>query len=172
MLGAAACRTAGARPSAPPGKVTTALTVTSKSFPAEGPIPVDSTCDGAEKSPELSWSAPPSGTKSIALLMNDPDSPSGDFTHWVAFDIRPDVVSIPEGADPADVGGIAGINSFHRAGYSGPCPPHGEMHRYIFHVLALDTTLDPGLGADRSALAGAMSGHLLAEGAIAGTFGH
>ncbi len=128
---------------------------------------MDATCDGADRSPELSWSAPPAGTKSI-----DPDAPSGDFTHWLAFDIRPDVVSLPEGADVAEYGGTVGINSFHRPGYSGPCPPQGEMHRYVFHVLALDTTLDPRLGSDRSSLASAMSGHLLAEGALAGTFGH
>jgi Raf kinase inhibitor-like YbhB/YbcL family protein len=148
------------------------LTVTSKSIPADGTIPVDETCDGTDKSPELSWSAPPPGTKSLAVIVDDPDASSGEFTHWLAFNIRPDVLMLPEGADPSEYGGAVGINSFHRPGYSGPCPPHGEFHRYVFHVLALDTTLDPGLGSDREALAGAMSGHLLAQGALAATFGH
>ncbi len=172
LVGAAACRSGSAHPSAPAGKTVIALTVTSKSIPADGSIPVDATCDGVDRSPELSWSAPPEGTKTLAVIVDDPDAPSGDFTHWLVFDIRPDVLSLPEGADPADVGATVGINSFHRPGYSGPCPPHGEWHRYVFHVLALDTTLEPRLGADRASLASAMSGHLLAEGALAGTFGH
>jgi Raf kinase inhibitor-like YbhB/YbcL family protein len=149
-----------------------ALTVTSRSIPSDGAIPVDSTCDGKDRSPELSWSAPPAGTKSLAIIVEDPDSASGDFTHWLAFNLRPDVLSIPEGGDPAELGGTSGLNSFHRPGYSGPCPPQGEFHRYVFHVLALDAMVDPALGSDRSAVAQAMSGHLLAEGALAGTFGH
>ncbi len=168
----AGCRSVSAHPSAPPGKTVASMTVTSRSIPPDGTIPVDATCDGRDRSPELSWSAPPAGTKSLAVVVDDPDAPSGDFTHWLAFDIRPDVLSIPEGADVAEFGGATGINSFHRPGYSGPCPPQGEMHRYVFHVLALDTTIDPGLGSDRAALARAMSGHLLAEGGLAATFGH
>jgi Raf kinase inhibitor-like YbhB/YbcL family protein len=171
-MGLVACRSTGAHPSAPPGKSVEALTVTSKTISGDGTIPVDATCDGAERSPALSWSAPPVGTKSLAVVADDPDSPSGDFTHWLAFDIRPDVVSLPEGADIAEVGGSVGVNSFQRQGYSGPCPPHGEMHRYVFHVLALDTTIEPRLGSSRESLAGAMSGHLLAAGSVAGTFGH
>jgi Raf kinase inhibitor-like YbhB/YbcL family protein len=166
------CGTVSAHPSAPPGKSVAALTVTSRSFPSDGPIPVDSTCDGADRSPELSWSAPPAGTRSLAIVVDDPDAPSGDFTHWIAFNIPSDVLSIPEGADPAALGGAVGVNSFNRPGYSGPCPPKGEMHRYLFHVLALDNSIEPRLGGDRAAVASAMSGHLLAEGALAGMFGH
>jgi Raf kinase inhibitor-like YbhB/YbcL family protein len=148
------------------------LTVTSRSFPSSGTIPVDNTCDGADKSPQLTWSAPPADTRAYAILVDDPDAPGGDFTHWVAFDLKPDLLAIPEGADPADLGGSNGQNGFDRIGYAGPCPPKGEIHRYFFHVFALNGPLKVRPGATRDAVEKAMSGRVLAEGALIGTFSH
>src|SRR5579871_6219299 len=143
-------------PGPAPGVALQRLTVTSKSFASRGPIPVDYTCDGADKSPQLTWSAPPAGTKSFAVLVDDPDAPGGDFTHWILFDIRPDALTLPEAADPAEVGAIVGTNGFNRVQYSGPCPPRMELHHYYFRVFALDSTLGATSGASRDAVDTAM----------------
>jgi Raf kinase inhibitor-like YbhB/YbcL family protein len=148
------------------------LTVTSRAFASNGAIPVDYTCDGADKSPQLSWSAPPEGTKSFAILVDDPDAQSGTFTHWIAYDIRPDVLVLPEGDDPSALGGTSGINDFKRPGYAGPCPPKMEIHHYYFRVFALDAPLGAAAGGGRGAADAAMSGHVLAQGALVGTFSH
>lgn len=166
----AGCKSGGAQPSPPPGATLASLGVTSKSFPSSGAIPVDYTCDGADRSPELTWSAPPAGTKSLAIVVNDPDAPGGDFTHWLVFNVRPDALAIPEASDPAALGGIAGLNGFGRVGYSGPCPPRMELHRYFFRVFALDAPLGAKPESNREAVDTAMSGHVLAEGALMGTF--
>jgi len=148
------------------------LTVTSKSFPSGGTVPVDYTCDGADRSPQLTWSAPPPGTKSLAIVTDDPDAPGGDFTHWIVFDLRPDALAIPEGGDPTELGGVLGLNGFNRIGYSGPCPPRMEIHHYFFRVFALDAPLSAKPGANRDTIDAAMSSHVLAEGALMGTFSH
>ncbi len=166
----AGCKSTGAQPSPPPGTTLASLAVTSRSFPSSGTIPVDYTCDGADRLPELSWSAPPAGTKSIAIVVDDPDAPGGDFTHWLVFDVRPDVLAIPEASDPAEVGGVVGLNGFGRVRYSGPCPPKMELHRYVFRVFALDAPLQAKPESNRGAVDAAMSGHVLAEGALMGTF--
>jgi Raf kinase inhibitor-like YbhB/YbcL family protein len=167
----AACKSGGLQPSPPPGATIASIAVTSKSFASSGSIPVDNTCDGADRSPQVTWSAPPAGTKSLAILMEDPDAPGGDFTHWIVFNIRPDALSIPEASDLADTGGaVLGINGFNRASYSGPCPPKMELHRYFLRVFALDTLLPAAAGSNREAIDGAMSGHVLAEGALVGTY--
>jgi Raf kinase inhibitor-like YbhB/YbcL family protein len=168
----AGCKSGGAQPSPPPGVTLASLTVTSKSFPSGGAIPVDYTCDGADKSPQLTWSAPPAGTKSLTVLVDDPDAPGGDFTHWIVFNLRPDTLSVPEAADPTELGGVVGTNGFNRVQYSGPCPPRMELHHYYFRVFALDATLGVTSGAAREAVDAAMSGHVLAEGALVGTFSH
>jgi Raf kinase inhibitor-like YbhB/YbcL family protein len=168
----AGCKSGGAQPSPAPGVTLASLTVTSKSFPSGGTIPVDYTCDGADKSPQLTWSAPPAGTKSFALEVDDPDAPGGDFTHWIVFDLRPDTLALPEAADPTEAGGIAGTNGFGRVQYSGPCPPRMELHHYYFRVFALDAAVALASGASRDAVDAAMSGHVLAEGALVGTFSH
>jgi Raf kinase inhibitor-like YbhB/YbcL family protein len=167
----AACKSGGLQPSPPPGATIASIAVTSKSFASSGSIPVDNTCDGADRSPQVTWSAPPAGTKSLAILMEDPDAPGGDFTHWIVFNIRPDALSIAEATDLADAGSaVLGINGFNRASYSGPCPPKMELHRYFLRVFALDTLLPGGAGSNREAIDSAMSGHVLAEGALMGTF--
>jgi Raf kinase inhibitor-like YbhB/YbcL family protein len=152
----------------PPAGVTVAsITVTSKSFPAGGTIPIDYTCDGKETSPQITWSAPPEGTKSLALLLDDPDV-TGKYTHWLVFDIPPDATGVPEGGDVAKIGGRLGSNDIPDVRYGGPCPPRREMHRYVFHVYALDKTLNLPEGSRRTAVDAAMNGHLIGEGRLNG----
>jgi Raf kinase inhibitor-like YbhB/YbcL family protein len=166
------CRSNGALPSPPPGVTLASLTVTSTSFPPNGAIPVDYTCDGANKSPQLTFSAPPSGTQTFAIVADDPDAPGGTFTHWIGYNLRGDVRTVPEAADPATLGGTVGTNDFNRTGYGGPCPPRGEIHHYYFRVLGLNSAIDVPPGATRGAVDSAMSGHVLAEGALVGVFSH
>jgi Raf kinase inhibitor-like YbhB/YbcL family protein len=152
----------------PPSGVTVAsITVTSKSFAMGGTIPIDYTCDGKDVSPQITWSAPPEGTKSLVLLLDDPDA-GNKFTHWIAFNISPDRSSLPEGGDVGTLGAKLGANDRPDVRYGGPCPPHGEMHRYVFHVFALDTTLAIPEGTRRVALDRAMNGHLIGEGTLNG----
>jgi Raf kinase inhibitor-like YbhB/YbcL family protein len=146
------------------------LAVTSSSFPSNGAIPIDETCDGANRSPQLSWSAPPAGTQTFAIVADDPDAPSGTFTHWIAYNLSADLRAMPEGADPSSGGGATGTNDFGHPAYEGPCPPRGQMHRYFFHVFALNARVDPPPLPARDAIVSAMSGHVLAEGALMGVY--
>ena len=157
-------------PTPVPGIALSSLTVTSKSFANRSTIPVEYTCDGADKSPQLTWSAPPEGTKSLAIVVEDPDMPSGAFVHWLAFNLAPETTSIAEGVDPATLGARVGINDLKNVRYAGPCPPHHELHRYVFRVFAVDTVLDLNDGADRAALYAAMMRHVLAEGFFVASF--
>lgn len=153
------------------------LTVTSTSFPPNGSMPAKYTCEGDDVSPSLEWSDPPPATKSIAVIVDDPDAPDPAapkkvFVHWVLYDIPPSTKQIPEGAkSAASVGGGArdGKNDFGQAGWRGPCPPKGR-HRYFHKVYALDTVF-PDLGQPTKAeLEKAMSGHVLAKGERIGTY--
>lgn len=146
--------------------------MTSSAFAEGGSIPVDFTCDGADQSPPLTWSAVPSGTRSIAVIAEDPDAPGGTFTHWTLFDVRPDVAALPQGADANGFGGASGMNDFQRVGYSGPCPPKTELHHYAFRVFALDAPVRATAGAARARVESAMNGHVIGEGALTGTFSH
>ena len=169
-----ACRSTNSvgLPSPAPGVALQRITVTSKSFSSNGTIPVDYTCDGADRSPQLTWSAPPQGTKTFAIITDDPDAPGGDFFHWVGFNIRGDATSIPEGTDASELGGISAINGFSRPGYNGPCPPKFELHSYIFRVWALDGPIEVRPGGNADDVQAAMNGHVLGVGALVGTFSH
>ena len=167
-----ACRSGGAQWSPAPGVSLGSLTVTSSSFPTNGTIPVDYTCDGADKSPEITLSAPPAGTQSLAIIADDPDAPGGTFTHWIAYNLRADLRLFPEGGDPATVGGLVGTNDFNRVGYAGPCPPKRELHHYFFRALALNRLLDLNPNPTRQMVDSAMNGHVLAQGALMGVFSH
>jgi len=148
------------------------MTITSAAFKEGHGIPVHYTCDGKDSSPPLAWSKVPAGTKSFALICDDPDAPMGTWVHWVLYNIPPDVRSLPEGV-PADKtmsdGSVHGITDFRRFGYGGPCPP-GGTHRYFFKLYALDslTGLDPG--ASKKALEKAMKGHILSRAELMGTY--
>ncbi len=169
----AACRTGGGGDVlSPPGTTMETLTVTSRSFPSDGEIPVDYTCDGADRSPQITWSAPPPGTKSFAVVAEDPDAASGAFTHWIVYNISGDARALPEAVDPATMGGASGLNDFKRPGYGGPCPPQLEIHHYAFRVFALDAQLGGGPEPNRDSIDAAMSGHVLAAGALIGSFSH
>lgn len=161
----------GGGPSAPPGGTVASLTVTSNSLPS-GPIPVDFTCDGGDVLPALTWSAPPESARSLVVVIDDPDAPSGLFTHFIAFDVPPDVRQWKEGANPAESGARIGANDFGNVRYNGPCPPHGEQHQYRFSVLASDVKLDLPDGANRQEIDAALEGHLVGQGTLTRLFGH
>jgi len=148
------------------------LELTSSAFTQGQPIPEKYTCKAENISPALSWSEPPAGTQSFALIMDDPDAPGGTWVHWVLFNIPASARSLPE-AFPSDVtlsdGSMSGDSSFGGPGYGGPCPPSGT-HRYFFKLYALDEMLGISAGANKGELEKAMVGHILAEGELMGTF--
>jgi hypothetical protein len=133
-----------------------------------GLIPGVYTCDGRGISPEITISGTPSGTKTLALIMTDPDIPGGGvYDHWVVWNIPPATTDIPTDSTPA--GAIVGRNSAGQNNYTSPCPPDRE-HRYFFNVYALDATLDLPSSANKSELLQAIEGHVLAQGEIIGRY--
>jgi len=148
------------------------LEISSPAFTQANPIPAKYTCTGASISPPLAWGEPPSGTKSFALIMDDPDAPAGTWVHWVIYNIPATSRGLPENVAPAASladGSLQGQNSSHKVGYSGPCPPSGT-HRYFFKLYALDTVLTLQSGATKSRLLQALEGHTLAYGELMGTY--
>ncbi|HEX3627456.1 MAG TPA: YbhB/YbcL family Raf kinase inhibitor-like protein [Verrucomicrobiae bacterium] len=136
-------------------------------------IPDKYTCHGQDISPPLEWSGAPPQAKSIALTVEDPDAPSGTFTHWMIFEVPATATGLSENvAKTATLpdGARQGKNSFGNVGYNGPCPPSGKAHHYIFRIYALDApvTLDPS--AERHDLLNAMNDHILAQGELTGTY--
>lgn len=131
------------------------------------------TCDGADVSPEPSWSAPSAGTKSFALLMIEPDAPVGEFVHWVLYELPGEERGLREGVpkvkELAD-GSRQGRNDFDNFGYGGPCPPRHSPHRYIFSLYALDAKLNLPAGATRKQVEQALRGHILARGELIGRY--
>ena len=128
---------------------------------------VKNTCDGQDISPRISWSGIPNGTKSLALIVEDPDAPSGLFVHWVIYNMDPSLKGLPEGipkVEKVEGIGMQGMNSFGRIGYGGPCPPKGSTHRYIFRLYALNEPLPLGPGVSRNDLLKAMEGRIIATG--------
>jgi Raf kinase inhibitor-like YbhB/YbcL family protein len=148
------------------------LNVTSPAFQQGGAIPAQYTCDGRDISPPLNWTSGPSGTKSYALIADDPDAPMGTWVHWVAYNLPASETSLPEDVsndERLSDGTIQGINDFKRYGYGGPCPP-GGTHRYFFKVYALDTVLKAGPGLTKKKLLREIDGHILAQGELMGTY--
>lgn len=147
------------------------LTLSSSTIPPNGKIPKQYT-GGDGKSPPLTWTGEPANTQSYALLMDDPDAPSGDFVHWLAWNIPAQEHALPEDvAHRADTLEIQqGKNSYAHTGYDGPSPPPGKSHRYVFHLYALDDKLPVKAGASRSEVETAMRGHVLAEAQLVGSF--
>ena len=148
-----------------------AFRLTSPVFADGAAIPTRHTCDGENRSPMLTWSDPPGGTRSFALLVDDPDAPAGTFTHWVLYDIPADVRELSENV-PEATPGVSGRNSFLEMGYGGPCPPpRDEAHRYQFVLHALDTeSLGLSKGASREEVEARMSGHVLATARLVGSY--
>lgn len=150
------------------------MELTSPAFSEGGTIPRKYTCDGEDLSPPLVWRNVPQGTKSIALICDDPDAPMGTWVHWVIYDIPPTASELPEGVPAVEAlpdGSKQGINDFRRIGYGGPCPPPGRPHRYFFRIYALDTVLGLEPGATKDALLRSMEGHILAQGQLMGRYG-
>ncbi|MCS7309041.1 MAG: YbhB/YbcL family Raf kinase inhibitor-like protein [Armatimonadota bacterium] len=148
------------------------IRLTSTAFPEGGMIPKKYTCDGEDVSPPLTWDNVPEGTKSFALICDDPDAPMGTWVHWVLFNLPADVRSLPEAVPPdkeLPSGARQGTNDFRKIGYGGPCPPSGT-HRYYFKLYALDTMLDLPAGCSKAQLLKAMDGHVLAEGQLMGKY--
>ena len=149
------------------------IEVTSPAFAEGAPIPVRYTCDGEDTSPQLGWSGVPQGTRSIALISDDPDAPGGTWVHWVYYAVPPDITELQEGIATAKElpdGSRQGKNDFKRTGYGGPCPPKGDPHRYFFKLYALDVEVDLGPGASKKELLQSMEGHILAQGQLMGTY--
>ncbi len=168
---AVGCRDS-ASASPPKGVTPESITVSSSTFASNGPIPAANTCDGAGQSPELSWTALPSSAKTIAIIMDDPDAPMGTFTHWILWNIAPDTRQLGVGGNGGLAGGMAGTNDFGEVGYGGPCPPKGKLHHYHVKVYGLDAKLSLKQSDKRSDLDKAMSGHVVAQGELVGTFEH
>jgi Raf kinase inhibitor-like YbhB/YbcL family protein len=149
-----------------------AIQVQSAAFKEGEMIPRDCTCDGKDVSPGLSWSDLPAGTKSVALICDDPDAPVGTWVHWVIYNIPPETKALPEGVPTEktlDTGAVQGKNDWGAVGYRGPCPP-GGTHRYFFKLYALDTMLGLEPGAAKKELLVAMENHILAKGQLMGKY--
>ncbi|HEX4998294.1 MAG TPA: YbhB/YbcL family Raf kinase inhibitor-like protein [Terriglobia bacterium] len=148
--------------------------LTSAAFRENTFIPRQYTCDGNDISVPLRWTVPPEGTKSFALIVDDPDAPAGVWVHWVLYDLPPELRSLDEGipaTDALDNGARQGVNDFHRMGYGGPCPPRGPAHHYVMTLYALDTMTGLNPGATRAQLLQAMKGHILGETRLTGLYG-
>ncbi len=150
------------------------LELKTTAFQPGGGIPKQFTCDGADASPALSWTDPPAGTESFALIVDNPDAPVGTFVHWVVYNLPSSTRQLPDrvpGHGEIRGGGLQGVNDFPKTGYGGPCPPPGKPHRYFFRLYALDSKLSLRAGAHRAEVDGAMKGHVLAQGELMGTYG-
>ncbi len=152
------------------------LTLTSAAFKLQGEIPSRHTCDGEDVSPALSWTGAPAGTKSFALVVDDPDAPDPAapkvvWVHWVLYDIPAAITSLPESltAKSLPAGTREGLNDWKQPGWRGPCPPVGR-HRYFHKLYALDTVLPDLRRPDKAALERAMKGHVLAQAELVGTY--
>lgn len=150
-----------------------AWSLKSPAFSEGAVIPKKYTCQGSDLSPQLEWEKPPAGTKSIALICDDPDAPMGTWVHWVLWNLPADLTSLPEGigkSAPLPQGAQQGMTDFRRPGYGGPCPPPGKPHRYYFKLYALDITLVLPYKSSKEDLLKAMHGHILAEAVLMGTY--
>jgi Raf kinase inhibitor-like YbhB/YbcL family protein len=154
------------------------LALRSEAFADGTEIPTKHTCQGEDVSPPLSWSTPPAGTKSFALIVDDPDAPDPrapkmTWVHWVLYNLPPATTALAQGAGNAGgslpAGTADGVNDWKRTGYGGPCPPVGR-HRYFFKLYALDTLLGDLSHPTKAALERAMNGHVLAKTEIVGTY--
>jgi Raf kinase inhibitor-like YbhB/YbcL family protein len=148
------------------------MEISSSSFKQGDFIPRKYSCDGNDVSPPLNWGNVPDGTKSFALISDDPDAPMGTFVHWVLYNLSPDLRSLEEGI-PKDKhlknGAMHGATDFRSPGYGGPCPP-GGTHRYFFKLYALDTMLKLSPGATKAEVMKAMQGHILGQCELMGKY--
>jgi Raf kinase inhibitor-like YbhB/YbcL family protein len=153
-----------------------AIKVTSPAFKPNGLIPSQYTCDGPDFSPPLAWSGAPNNTKSIAMIVDDPDAPDPAkpqrvYVHWVVYNLPPNTAALPENASKMGLpkGAAQGKNDWGKSEYGGPCPPIGR-HRYFFKLYALDTQLTGLSSPTKADLERAMKGHVIDSGELVGTY--
>jgi len=153
-----------------------AMKITSGAFADGGSMATKYTCEGQDISPPLQWDGAPEGTRSLALIVDDPDAPDPaapkmTYVHWVLYNLPIDVDGLPEGTAQADLpaGTLEGLNDWQRTGYGGPCPPIGR-HRYYFKLYALDVVLDDLAEPTKAQLLAAMEGHVLEQAQVVGTY--
>ncbi len=144
------------------------MKITSPAFNNNGTIPIVYTCDGSNVNPPLTISNVPSETKSLVLICSDPDAPSGDWIHWLVWNIKPATAEIEENSLPEDA--VEGTTSFSEVGYRGPCPPSGT-HRYFFKIYALDTELNLSLETKTAEVIKKITGHILDQAELIGLYG-
>jgi Raf kinase inhibitor-like YbhB/YbcL family protein len=150
------------------------FSIVSPAFAAGGAIPSKHTCEGSDVSPQLLWAGIPVGTKSLALVVDDPDAPDPaapktTWVHWVLYDLPAAGGGLPEAVKALPAGTREGRNDWKRTGWGGPCPPIGT-HRYFFKLYALDVVLGDLLEPTKAALEKAMEGHVLARAEVMGTY--
>ena len=178
LLSTPGCWRTDALPADDPSRLT--IQLWSSAFADGGTIPKTFTCDGADRSPPLEWSGVPASARSLALLCDDPDAPVGTWSHWVAFNLSPEIRALKEGITAEETISVVvgseqartarqGRNDFDKTGYGGPCPPSGT-HRYFFRLYALDVELVLGSTATRADVLKAIQGHILAEGRMIGKY--
>lgn len=141
------------------------MELTSNAFEHHSTIPLKYTCQGENVSPAMMISNLPKNTKTLALIVDDPDAPHGTFDHWIVWNIPP-AATIEESAKL----GVQGSNGYRVNEYRGPCPPPGSLHHYHFKLYALDTTLNLQEGSSKGELLKAMQGHILEQAELIGTF--
>jgi Raf kinase inhibitor-like YbhB/YbcL family protein len=139
----------------------------SPDFSDGGNIPERFTCEGMDVSPTLTIDGVSKETKSLVLVVDDPDAPGGNFTHWLMWNVAPNLTEIVGNKPPPQA--VQGVNDFGKNKYSGPCPPPG-IHRYYFKLYALDTTLNLPPKSKRKAVDSAMKGHIIAEATLMGRY--
>ena len=156
-----------------PSRSAASWSLSSAAFAQGAVIPTRYTCMGANQSPALQWTQPPEGTASLALVVEDPDAPSGTFIHWVVYNLPADVRELPENIPQQSAiqkTGVQGKNDANHLGYDGPCPPPGKVHHYSFILYALDRPAELPAGLTHSGLLREIKGHILAQTVWMGTF--
>ncbi len=143
------------------------MQLTSTAFQNNEKMPSTYTCDGEGVNPPLTWSDAPEGVKSFALIVDDPDAPSGNFTHWTVWNIAPNIHEIP--TDSVPPGASEGITGYKKSGYGPPCPPSG-VHRYVFTLYALDTVLDLPSSTQKEELQEAIKEHVMSQATLIGLY--
>ena len=153
-----------------------ALTIRSTAFSNMGEIPRKYTCEGQDLSPALQWDGVPAQTRSLVLIVDDPDAPDPKapkmtWVHWVLYNLPPDATGLPEAVSPAQlpVGTGEGLNDWKRTGYGGPCPPIGR-HRYFHKLYALDVVPEAMDKPNKAKVEAAMKGHVIAQAELVGTY--
>jgi len=148
-------------------KVYDNMEIKSSAFQNNGRIPAKHTCQGEDVNPQLEFFNIPEGTKSLALIVDDPDAPSGVWVHWLLWNIKPEIKEIKEGEIPE--GAKQGLNDFGKREYNGPCPPFGK-HRYFFKLYALDTALSISENSKKQELERAIQGHIIKKAELVGLY--